>query len=197
MVDDKAAGYIALSDKLRDSAKDAVDKLKAMGIECYILTGDNETVTKSIAGKLGLEGYFANVMPDKKQEKIKELQNDGKYVAMVGDGVNDAPALAQADVGIAIGSGTDVAAETADIILVDSDPADVVKLINFGKATYKKMIQNLIYATAYNVVAIPLGAGVLFWAGIMINPAVGAILMSLSTVAVAINAQLLRKKLVE
>jgi P-type Cu2+ transporter len=195
LIDDKAAGYIALSDKLRDSAKDAVDKLKEMDIECYILTGDNETVTKSIADKLTLDGYFANVMPDKKQEKIKELQNDGKYVAMVGDGVNDAPALAQADVGIAIGSGTDVAAETADIILVDSDPADVVKLINFGKATYKKMIQNLIYATAYNVVAIPLGAGVLFWAGIMINPAVGAILMSLSTVAVAINAQFLRKKL--
>jgi P-type Cu2+ transporter len=195
LIDDKAAGYIALSDKLRDSAKDAVDQLKEMGIACYILTGDNETVTKSIADKLDLNGYFANVMPDKKQEKIKELQTDGKFVAMVGDGVNDAPALAQADVGIAIGSGTDVAAETADIILVDSDPADVVKLIRFGRATYKKMIQNLIYATAYNVVAIPLGAGVLFWAGIMINPAVGAILMSLSTVAVAINAQFLRKKL--
>jgi P-type Cu2+ transporter len=195
LIDDKVAGYIALSDKLRDSAKHAVDKLKEMGIECYILTGDNETVTKSIAGKLNLDGYFANVMPDKKQEKIKELQNEGKYVAMVGDGVNDAPALAQADVGIAIGSGTDVAAETADIILVDSDPSDVVKLINFGKATYKKMIQNLIYATAYNVVALPLGAGVLFWAGIMVNPAVGAVLMSLSTIAVAINAQFLRKKL--
>jgi P-type Cu2+ transporter len=197
LIDDKAAGYIALSDKLRDSAKDAVNRLKKMDIECYILTGDNETVTKSIADKLNLDGYFANVMPDKKQEKIKELQNDGKYVAMVGDGVNDAPALAQSDVGIAIGSGTDVAAETADIILVDSNPADVVKLINFGKATYKKMIQNLIYATAYNVVAIPLGAGVLFWAGIMINPAVGAVLMSLSTIAVAINAQFLRKKLAE
>ncbi len=195
LIDDKVAGYIALSDKLRDSAKDAVDKLKNLGIDCYILTGDNETVTKSIAGKLNLDGYFANVMPDKKQEKIKELQNEGKYVAMVGDGVNDAPALAQADVGIAIGSGTDVAAETADIILVDSNPADVFKLINFGKATYKKMIQNLIYATAYNVVAIPLGAGVLFWAGIMINPAIGAVLMSLSTVAVAINAQFLRKKM--
>jgi P-type Cu2+ transporter len=195
LIDDKAAGYIALSDKLRESAKDAVDDLKEMGIECYILTGDNETVTKSIAGKLNLDGYFANVMPDEKQQKIKELQNQGKYVAMVGDGVNDAPALAQAHVGIAIGSGTDVAAETADIILVDSDPADVVKLINFGKATYKKMVQNLVYATAYNVVALPLGAGVLFWAGIMINPAVGAILMSLSTVAVAINAQFLRKKL--
>jgi P-type Cu2+ transporter len=197
LIDDKVAGYIALSDKLRDSAKDAVDKLKEMGIECYILTGDNETVTKSIAGKLNLDGYFANVMPDKKQEKIKELQNEGKYVAMVGDGVNDAPALAQADVGIAIGSGTDLAAETADIILVNSNPSDVVKLINFGKATYKKMIQNLIYATAYNVVALPLGAGVLFWAGIMINPAVGAVLMSLSTIAVAINAQFLRKKLAE
>jgi P-type Cu2+ transporter len=197
LIDDEVAGYIALSDKLRDSAKDAVDKLKEMGIECYILTGDNETVTKSIAGKLNLDGYFANVMPDKKQEKIKELQNKGKFVAMVGDGVNDAPALAQADVGIAIGSGTDVAAETADIILVNSDPSDIVKLINFGKATYKKMIQNLLYATAYNVVALPLGAGVLFWAGIMINPAIGAVLMSLSTVAVAINAQFLRKKLAE
>ncbi len=195
LVDDQATGFIALSDTLRESAKEAVDKLKEMEIQCYILTGDNETVTKSIASKLNLDGYFANVMPDKKQDKIKELQNKGLFVAMVGDGINDAPALAQANVGIAIGSGTDVAAETADIILVDSDPADVVKLINFGKATYKKMIQNLIYATAYNVVALPLGAGALFWAGIMINPAVGAILMSLSTVAVALNAQLLRKKM--
>ena len=196
LIDDNVAGYIALSDKLRETAKDAVDKLKKADIECYILTGDNETVTKSIAGKLNLDGYFANVMPDEKQEKIKELQNNGKYVAMVGDGVNDAPALAQANVGIAIGSGTDVAAETADIILVESDPSDVVKLINFGKTTYKKMIQNLVYATAYNVVALPLGAGVLFWAGIMINPAVGAVLMSLSTVAVAVNAQFLRKNLI-
>ncbi len=195
LIDDKAAGFIALSDKLRETSKDAVKQLKEMGIDCYILTGDNETVTKSIAKELDLEGYFANVMPDKKQDKIKELQNEGKFVAMAGDGVNDAPALAQADVGIAIGSGTDVAAETADIVLVESDPADVVKLIEFGKQTHKKMIQNLIYATAYNVVAIPLGAGVLFWAGIMINPAVGAILMSLSTVAVAINAQFLRRKL--
>jgi P-type Cu2+ transporter len=195
LIDDQPAGFIALSDTLRESAKEAVNQLKNMEIQCYILTGDNETVTKSIASKLNLDGHFANVMPDKKQDKIKELQSKGLFVAMVGDGVNDAPALAQANVGIAIGSGTDVAAETADIVLVNSDPADVVKLINFGKATYKKMIQNLIYATAYNAVALPLGAGVLFWAGIMINPAVGAILMSLSTVAVAINAQFLRKKI--
>lgn len=195
VIDDQAAGFIALSDKLRETAKETIEKLKKMDIDCYILTGDNEIVTKSIASELQLKGYFANVLPDKKQDQIKELQAEGHFVAMVGDGVNDAPALAQADVGIAIGSGTDVAAETADIILVESDPADVVKLIHFGKATHKKMIQNLIYATGYNVVAIPLGAGVLYWAGIMINPAVGAILMSLSTVAVAINAQFLRKSL--
>ncbi len=197
LIDDQAAGYIALSDVLRETSVEAVKKLNNMGIDCYILTGDNETVTKSIANKLNLRGYFANVMPDKKQDKIKELQKKGKFVAMVGDGVNDAPALAQADVGIAIGSGTDVAAETADIILVENNPGDVVKLIGFGKATYNKMIQNLIYATAYNVVAIPLGAGVLFWAGIMISPAVGAIFMSLSTVAVAINAQFLSRKMTE
>ena len=195
LIDDKPAGYIGLSDKLRETSKEAIQKLKEMQIESWILTGDNKEVTKSIADDLDLKGYFAEVLPDQKQHKIKELQKDGKFVAMTGDGVNDAPALAQADVGIAIGSGTDVAAETADIILVESNPLDVTKLIGFGRATYKKMIQNLIYATAYNVVALPLGAGVLFWAGIMINPAVSAILMSLSTVAVAINAQFLKRKL--
>ncbi|MCF8234245.1 MAG: cadmium-translocating P-type ATPase [Bacteroidales bacterium] len=195
LIDDEPAGYIGLSDKLRETSKEAIKNLKEMEIESWILTGDNEEVTKSIADELDLKGYFAEVLPDQKQDKIKELQKEGKFVAMTGDGVNDAPALAQADVGIAIGSGTDVAAETADIILVESDPMDVTKLIGFGRATHKKMIQNLIYATAYNVVALPLGAGVLFWAGIMINPAVGAILMSLSTVAVAINAQFLKKKL--
>ncbi|MCF8228095.1 MAG: cadmium-translocating P-type ATPase [Bacteroidales bacterium] len=195
LIDDKPAGYIGLSDKLRETSKEAIQKLKEMQIESWILTGDNKEVTKSIADDLDLKGYFAEVLPDQKQHKIKELQKDGKFVAMTGDGVNDAPALAQADVGIAIGSGTDVAAENADIILVESNPLDVTKLIGFGRATYKKMIQNLIYATAYNVVALPLGAGVLFWAGIMINPAVGAILMSLSTVAVAINAQFLKRKL--
>jgi len=195
LVDGQPTGFIALSDELRESSKEAVKKLKAMEIESWLITGDNEEVTKSIAGELDLEGYFSQVLPDQKQDKVKELQAKGKFVAMTGDGVNDAPALAQADIGIAIGSGTDVAAETADIVLVESDPMDVTKVIAFGKATHKKMIQNLIYATAYNVVAIPLGAGVLFWAGIMINPAVGAVLMSLSTVAVAINAQFLKKQI--
>jgi Cu2+-exporting ATPase len=191
----KAAGYIALSDKLRETSGAAIKKLRHMGIESWILSGDTEKVTKYIAQKLEMEGYFAEVLPDEKQDKIKELQKKGRFVAMTGDGVNDAPALAQADVGIAIGSGTDVAAETADIVLVNSDPLDVVHLIRFGKATHKKMIQNLVYATAYNAVALPLGAGAFYWAGVMISPAVGAILMSLSTVAVAVNAQFLKRKM--
>ena len=142
-----------------------------------------------------MDGFMANVLPHQKQEKVKELQAQNEFVAMTGDGVNDAPALAQADVGIAVGSGTDVAAETADIILVNSNPQDIASLILFGKATYRKMIQNLIWATGYNVIALPLAAGVLYNWGIMISPAVGAMLMSLSTIIVAINAQLLRKEL--
>jgi Cu2+-exporting ATPase len=156
-----------------------------------MLTGDNEKVAKSVSDELGLDGYYAEVLPDEKQKKIKELKSDNEVVAMTGDGVNDAPALAEANIGIAVGSGTDVAVETADIILANSDPKDIVNLAMFGTKTYNKLIQNLIWATAYNVVAIPLAAGVLYNQGIVISPAVGAIFMSLSTVIVAINAKLL------
>ncbi|MDP8236776.1 MAG: copper-translocating P-type ATPase [Candidatus Erginobacter occultus] len=185
-------GSIALSDRIRPQSAEAVARLKEAGIKCWMITGDNEKVARKVSEELDLDGYFAAVLPDQKQEKVKELQQEGEFVAMTGDGVNDAPALAQADVGIAIGSGTDVAAETADIILVNSDPRDVTNLILFGRATYRKMIQNLWWATGYNVVAIPLAAGALYWAGILISPAMGAVLMSLSTVIVAVNAKLLK-----
>jgi P-type Cu2+ transporter len=164
-----------------------------MNIKSFLLTGDNEKIAGAVAGKLGMDGYLANVLPHEKQNKLKEFQAKGGLVAMTGDGVNDAPALAQADVGIAVGSGTDVAAETADIILVNSDPRDVVQMISFGKATYKKMIQNLAWAVGYNVIAIPLAAGVLY-PYFTLSPAMGAVLMSLSTVIVAINARLLKLK---
>ena len=160
-----------------------------------MLTGDNKKIAENVSKKLNLDGYFAEVLPHEKQEKIKELQNKGEFVAMTGDGINDAPALALADVGIAIGSGTDIAAETADIILVNNNPKDVVSLIFFGRATYKKMVQNLFWATGYNAFAIPLAAGVLFSYGILISPAIGAALMSLSTIIVAINARLLTSKI--
>lgn len=190
--DNKVIGSIVLADQIRSNAKDTIEKLQEKGIKCWMLTGDNEDTAKAVSKELNLDGYYAEVLPDEKQEKIEELQQDNDFVAMTGDGVNDAPALAQADIGIAIGSGTDVAAETADIILVESDPADVLNMINFGKATYRKMVQNLFWATGYNAIAIPLAAGVLYNYGIMISPAVGAILMSISTVIVAINARLLK-----
>lgn len=192
---DKIVGAIALADRIREPAYEAVKSLQKAGIKVYMLTGDNETVAKSVAENLHMDGYFAGVLPDKKQDKIRELQEEGYTVAMAGDGINDAPALAQADIGIAIGSGTDVAAETADIILVNNDPSDVSKLIHFGRATYRKMVENLIWGAGYNVIAIPLAAGVLYNAGIMISPAMGAVVMSLSTVIVAFNAQLLKRKL--
>ncbi len=195
VVDDEPKGYLALADEVREDSKEAVKTLHENNIDVYMITGDREQVAKEVSEELGIEGYFANVRPEKKQDKIKEFQDKGKIVAMTGDGVNDAPALAQANVGIAVGSGTDVAAETADIILANSNPKDIVKLILFGKATYNKMIQNLFWATAYNIVAIPLAAGVLYQQGILVNPAVGAIVMSISTIIVAVNAQLLRYKL--
>ena len=163
-----------------------------MGIQCMMLTGDNRQVAKWVSEELGLDDYFAEVLPHEKSEKIKEVQSRGMIVAMTGDGVNDAPALAQADVGIAIGAGTDVAVETADIILVHSNPLDVVAIIGLAQATYKKMVQNLAWATGYNAFAIPVAAGALYNYGILLSPAVGAALMSLSTVIVAINARFLK-----
>lgn len=193
LIDDKPAGIITLADTIRETAGAAIEQLKAMHIKAFLLTGDNERIARAVSEKLGMDGYLANVLPHDKQNKLKEFQDKGEMVAMTGDGVNDAPALAQADVGIAVGSGTDVAAETADIILVNSDPKDVVQMISFGRKTYKKMIQNLVWAVGYNVVAIPLAAGVLS-PGFVLSPAMGAVLMSLSTVVVAFNAQLLRKE---
>jgi len=195
MVNNAAAGYFTFSDQVREESFEAVQLLKKAGIKNLLLTGDNEKIAKKVSNELMMDGFLANVLPHEKLEKVKELQNKGEFVAMTGDGVNDAPALAQADVGIAVGSGTDVAAETADIILVNSNPKDIASLILFGKATYKKMIQNLWWAAGYNILAIPLAAGVLYQFDIMLSPAAGAVLMSLSTIVVAINAQLLKTKL--
>jgi len=193
MIDDEPVGIITLADTIRETSAEAVKQLRQMDIKSFLLTGDNEKIASAVSNKLGMDGYLANVLPHEKQEKIKEFQNKGEIVAMTGDGVNDAPALAAADVGIAVGSGTDVAAETADIILVNSDPKDVVQMIDFGRKTYRKMIQNLAWAVGYNVIAIPLAAGVLY-PYFMLSPAMGAVLMSLSTVVVAINAKLLKLK---
>jgi Cu2+-exporting ATPase len=195
LVDDRLAGYIALADAIRPESAEAIQIFKKNGIKVMMATGDNEIVAKAVAEELGLDKYFAEVLPHQKVEVVKKLQSEGEFVAMTGDGVNDAPALAQSDVGIAVGSGTDVAAETADIILVNSNPQDIAKLILFGKATYRKMIQNLIWATAYNVVTIPLAAGVLYTSGFVLGPALGAVFMSLSTIIVAINAQLLKRQI--
>lgn len=183
----------AIADQVRPESREAVANLKSMGIEVAILTGDSEAVARSVARDLGIDTVFAGVLPDQKSDKIKELQAQGKRVAMVGDGVNDAPALVTADVGIAVGAGTDVAVEAGDVVLVRSDPRDIARIVTLSRATYRKMIQNLWWAAGYNIVAIPLAAGVLYWAGIVLAPAVGAVLMSASTVIVAINAQLLRR----
>jgi Cu2+-exporting ATPase len=194
LINNEVAGSIALSDELRPESADAIKTLKQNNIKSVLLTGDNAKVASSVSNALAMDSFFAEVLPHQKLEKIKELQNKGEFVAMTGDGVNDAPALAQADIGIAVGSGSDIAAETAGIVLVNSNPKDIVSLILFGKATYRKMIQNLIWATGYNIVALPLAAGVLFKWGILLSPAAGAVLMSVSTVIVAINASLLKIK---
>jgi Cu2+-exporting ATPase len=191
--DGRVAAGFALADVIRPESKAAVEQLHGMGVEVAMLTGDSEAVAKAVAAELGIDQYFAQVLPEHKDQKVAELQRQGKRVAMVGDGVNDAPALTRADIGIAIGSGTDVAIESAGIILVRSNPLDVVKIFELSRASYRKMIQNLVWATGYNVVALPLAAGVLAPFGILLTPAVGALFMSLSTIIVAINAQLLRR----
>jgi P-type Cu2+ transporter len=192
IIDEIVAGAFMFADQIREESFKAIQVLKHAGIKNLLLTGDNEKVAKHVSDTLKMDGFLANVLPHDKLEKVKALQQKGEFVAMTGDGVNDAPALAQADVGIAVGSGTDVAAETADIILVNSNPHDIAELILFGKATYKKMIQNLWWAAGYNIIAIPLAAGVLYPWNIVLSPAIGAVLMSLSTIVVAVNAKLLK-----
>ena len=194
VIDGLVSGAVALADIIRPESREAIEGFKKMGIRTMMLTGDNKQVARWVADKLGLDEYFAEVLPHEKADKVREIQSRGLTVAMTGDGVNDAPALAQADVGIAIGAGTDVAVESADIVLVRSNPLDVVAIIGLAKATYKKMVQNLAWATGYNAFAIPLAAGVLYSYGILLSPAMGAVLMSLSTVIVSINARFLKLK---
>ena len=189
----KALAVFAVADAVREESREAIDRLHELGVEVIMMTGDAKAVAQAVARDLGIDTVFAEVLPDQKSSRIEEVQRLGKKVAMVGDGVNDAPALVTADVGIAIGAGTDVAVEAGDVVLVRSDPRDVARIITLSKATYRKMIQNLWWAAGYNIVAIPLAAGVLAAWGIVLHPAVGAIFMSLSTVIVAVNAQLLRR----
>jgi len=193
VVNGKLAGAFAFSDKIRKESYDAVKTLRANGVKVYMLTGDSEEVARSVSKELGIDQYFAQVLPSQKAEKVKTLRGEGHRVAMVGDGINDAPALVTADVGIAIGAGTDVAIESADIILVKNDPRDVPKVIDLSQKTYSKMVQNLWWAAGYNIVTIPLAAGILAGYGVILPPAIGALVMSLSTVIVALNAQTLRR----
>ena len=190
---DKIIAAISIADVVRPESQQAVRSLREMGIEVAMLTGDSQAVAQAVARQLGIQRVFAEVLPEHKDQKVVELQQQGRRVAMVGDGVNDAPALTRADVGIAIGGGTDVAIESAGIILVNSNPLDVVKIFKLSRASYRKMIQNLWWAAGYNIVAIPLAAGVLAGWGILLSPAAGALLMSISTIVVALNAQLLRR----
>jgi len=194
---EKVLGYLVLSDKIKQSSYEAVKELHKMNIRVAMLTGDNEQVAKSVSDELGIDNYFANVLPEDKYSHIKELQQQGNVVMMVGDGVNDAPALTQADAGIAIGAGTDVAVESGDVILTQNNPKDIVRLIRLSKKVYVKMIQNLVWALGYNIIAIPAAAGVFahtfFFGGFFLRPEVGALVMSLSTVIVVINAMTLKR----
>ena len=191
--DGAVVGALALEDQVRPEAREAVAALQAMGRRVVMITGDARQVADAVARDLGVDEVLAEVLPEDKDAQVAELQRRGLSVAMVGDGVNDAPALARADVGIAIGAGTDVAIESAGVILASSDPRAVVSVIRLSSASYRKMAQNLAWAAGYNVVAIPLAAGALAWAGFTLPPAVGAVLMSVSTIVVALNAQLLRR----
>jgi Cu2+-exporting ATPase len=194
---DRALAVFAIADAIRPESREAVRRLRAEGLEVVMLTGDALPVAETVARALGIDSVMAQVLPEHKADKIKELQARGRRVAMVGDGVNDAPALVTADVGVAIGAGTDVAVEAGDIVLVRNDPRDVARIIRLSRASYRKMIQNLWWAAGYNILAIPLAAGVLSPWGIVLSPAVGAVLMSASTIIVAINAQLLRRTRLE
>jgi Cu2+-exporting ATPase len=191
--DGRAVAVLAVADQIRPESHEAIERLHREGIRVAMLTGDARAVADAVAGELEIDTVFAEVLPDQKADRIKELQGRGERVAMVGDGVNDAPALVTADIGVAIGAGTDVAVEAGDVVLVRSDPRDVPRIVTLSRATYRKMLQNLAWAAGYNVVAIPLAAGVLAPWGIVLHPAVGAVLMSASTVIVALNAQLLRR----
>jgi Cu2+-exporting ATPase len=189
----KIAGILSLTDVIREESREAIKSLQSSGVKVGMITGDSDDVAKWVAGDLGIDQYFAKVLPENKAEKVRELQSTGEKVAMIGDGINDAPALVQADLGVAIGAGTNVAIESAGIILIKNDPRDIVKIIKLSQFTYTKMIQNLWWAAGYNIVAIPLAAGVLAFKGIVLQPAIGALFMSLSTVIVAVNAVFLRK----
>lgn len=189
----RALAVFAVADQIRPESREAVQRLHDAGIEVVMLTGDARPVAEAVARELNIDTVYAQVLPEQKVEKVRELQAQGKRVAMVGDGVNDAPALLTADVGVAIGAGTDVAVEAGDVVLVRSDPRDMPRIVELSKGTYRKMIQNLWWAAGYNIVAIPLAAGVLANQGILLHPAVGAVFMSASTVIVALNAQLLRR----
>jgi Cu2+-exporting ATPase len=191
--DDVVAGAISLEDEIRPESRDAIDQLHRLGVKVAMITGDAHQVAEAVASDLDIDEVMSEVLPEDKHSQVFSLQERGFTVAMVGDGVNDAPALAQADVGIAIGAGTDVAIESAGIVLASDDPRGVIAIRRLSDAGYRKMMQNLVWATGYNVVALPLAAGALAWAGIVLGPAVAAVLMSASTVVVALNAQLLRR----